>query len=96
MALPYEVQEGLNEKCSDRVVRIGDYHGIAHMLDHSCATGLSPTAIAAGAARLRNDPQLVALLQLRIANVETNLVLLTTLWAPGYRKPLRRLAQERQ
>ena len=96
MALPYEIQEGLNKKCSDRVVRIGDYRGIAHMLDHPCATGLSPTAIAAGVARLRSDPQLVALLQLRIANVETNLVLLTTVWAPGYREPLRRLAQEQQ
>lgn len=95
MALPYDVQQTLDEKCGDRVVPIGDYRGIAHMLDYPCVTGLSSAAIAAGAASLRGDPQLVALLQLRISNVETNLVLLTTLWAPGYREPLRRLAREK-
>jgi hypothetical protein len=95
MVLPYEVQESLNEKCGDRVVPIGDYRGIAHMLDHPCATELPPTAITASVARLRSDPQLLALLQLRIANVETNRILLTTLWARGYREPLRRLAREK-
>ena len=49
-----------------------DYNAIAHSLDYPCSTGLSPQAIAASAAALRNDPQFIQFLRLRIADVGTN------------------------
>lgn len=92
--LPYEVQDVLAKQCGDRTVPVGDYDGIAHMLEHPCAAGLPPATVAASVARLRNDPQILALLQRCIADTESDLVNFTTTLAHDYRDPLRRLARE--
>ena len=68
MALAYDVQQALADKCGDHVVPIGDYNAIAHVLDYPCSTGLSPAAIAASASVLKKDPRLVASLQLQIGH----------------------------
>lgn len=93
-ALPWRVQRALSDKCGDRAVMIGDYQGIKTGLDYPCATELAPDAIASSAAALRRDPNLVALLQLRIADVATDVSNLTTYFAPYMRGPLKRLAND--
>ncbi|WP_018974276.1 hypothetical protein [Rudaea cellulosilytica] len=94
-AIPYQVQRSLADKCGDRIVPIGDYAGIAQVLDYPCATGLAPETIAASAAILRKDPRFVALLQLRIADIATDLSNMTVYFDPYIREPLRRLAKDK-
>lgn len=94
MALPWRVQQALQDKCGDHVLQIGDYSGIKALLDYPCTTGLAPGVIASSAAILRNDPELVALLQLRIVDTRTDIDNLTTYFA-YMRDPLRRLAREK-
>jgi hypothetical protein len=93
MAIPYDVQLALADKCGDHVVPVGDYQGIAHVLDYPCATGLSPAAIEAADAVLKQNPRIVPLLQLRIADIGTDLGNLTVYYANTIREPLHRLAQ---
>ncbi|MHB8446611.1 MAG: hypothetical protein ACYC7G_02340 [Rudaea sp.] len=95
MALPYDVQQALAEKCGDHIVPPGDYNGIAHVLDYPCSTGLSPAAIASADAALKNDPRMVSLLQLRIADIATDIGNLTVYYASTIWEPLRRLAKEK-
>lgn len=92
MALPYQVQQTLAQTCGDHTVRIGDYEAIEHALEYPCSTGLEPAVIAASADVLRKDPKIIALLQLRIADLATDVANLTTSWAHDMRDPLRRLA----
>ena len=94
MALPYRVQQALQDKCGDHVLVIGDYAGIAQVIDYPCTTGLPPEVIASCAAILRNDPRLVALLQLRIVDVKTDIDNLATYFF-YMRDPLRKLAKEK-
>ncbi len=95
MALPWQVQQALQDKCGDHVVFPGDYAGIATVLDYPCQLDLSGTDIASGAAALRKDPRIIALLQLRITDLATAVANLTTYF--GFiREPLQRLAKERQ
>lgn len=94
MALPWQVQRVLSDKCGDHVVMIGDFDGIKMVLDYPCTTGLASDVVASSAATLRKDPKLVALLQLRIADVATDVNNLTTYFAPYMRGPLQRLAKE--
>ncbi|WP_297833496.1 hypothetical protein [Thermomonas sp.] len=93
MLLPHAVQEALAEKCSERDLKDGDYEGIKHMLDYPCATGLPPATIAASAATLRNAPNLLALLRLRIMDLETGLSNFEDNES-GIGAGLRRIAQE--
>lgn len=95
-AIPYDVQLALADKCGDHVVPVGDYSGIAGVLDYSCATGLSPAVIEAADATLKKNPRIVPLLQLRIADIGTDLGNLEVYYASTIRKPLRRLAEEEQ
>ena len=95
MAIPYDVQLVLADKCGDRVVPVGNYEGIAHVLDYPCVTGLSPAAIEAADAILRKNPRIVPLLQLRISDIGTDLGNLTVYYASTIREPLHRLAQEK-
>lgn len=95
MALPRQVQGALLDKCGDRLVLPGDYAGIKTVLDYPCATGLAPDVIASSAAILRKDPQFVALLQLRIADVTTDVANLTTYFRYIH-DPLKRLAEQKQ
>ena len=94
MALPRQMQDALLDKCGDHLVLPGDYAGIKTVLDYPCATGLAPEVIASSAAILRKDPQLVALLQLRIADVTTDVANLTTYFSYIH-DPLKRLAEEK-
>jgi hypothetical protein len=95
MAMPYDVQLALADKCGDRVVPVGNYEDIAHVLDYPCATGLSPAVIEAADVILRKNPRIVPLLQLRISDIGTDLGNLTVYYARTIREPLHRLAQEK-
>ena len=94
-ALPWRVQRALSNQCGDHVVLIGDFEGIKTVLDYPCTTGLAPDVVASSAAILRKDPKLLALLQLRIADIATDVNNLTTYFAPYMRGPLQRLVQEK-
>lgn len=54
---------------------------LGHVLDYPCTTGLRPVDIASNAAVPRRDPRFVALLQLRIADITTDVANLTTYFA---------------
>ncbi|HMM57558.1 MAG TPA: hypothetical protein PKD77_08235 [Rudaea sp.] len=95
MVLPYDVQLALADKCGDQVVPVGDYDGITHVLAYSCTTGLSTATIEAADTILRKDPRIVMLLQLRIADIGTDLANLTVYYASTIGEPLRRLAKEK-
>lgn len=95
MAIPYDVQRKLAQTCGDRVVRPGDYEGIAHSLDYPCSTGLPADVIANNAAILRADAELVPLLRMRIADVDTNLGSFTV-YNKDIRDGLRALAREQK
>ena len=73
MTLPNDVQRALAKGCGDRHIEPGDYAAIAGLLDYPCTTGLPEQAIGAAAAALRANPQLVPMLRLRIADLETRL-----------------------
>ena len=78
MSLPNDVQRALARQCGDRYIQPGDYAAMSGVLDYPCQTGLSAAAIADGARALRSNPELVPLLRLRIADIETRLVDLTS------------------
>jgi hypothetical protein len=74
MSLPNDVQRTLGKLCGDRYIRTGDYTAIHGILDYPCSTGLSEQDIAESAKALRSNPNIVPLLRLRIADIETRLV----------------------
>jgi len=78
MSLSNGVQRALGKNCGDRYVQTGDYTAIHGDLDYPCNTGLSAQDIAASAKALRSNPNLVPYLRLRIADLETRLVDLTS------------------
>jgi len=78
MSLPNDVQRALSRNCGDRYIRTGDFAAIHGNLDYPCATGLSREQIAVAAGSLRSNPTLLPLLRLRIADIETRLVDLTS------------------
>lgn len=78
MSLPNEVQRALARQCGDRYIRPGDLAAIHGILDYPCKTGLPDQVIADSAEALRSNPDLVPLLRLRIADIETRLVDLTS------------------
>lgn len=78
MAVPNEVQRALAKNCGDRYTEVGDYAAIAGGLDYPCSSGLSEEAISQAAKALRSTPDMVPLLRLRVADIETRLVDLTT------------------
>jgi hypothetical protein len=77
MSLPNEVQRALAKQCGDRYIRAGDYAAIHGILDYPCSTGLSRQVVSDSAKALRSRADLVPLLRLRIADIETRLVDLT-------------------
>ena len=67
----------IGSKCGDRLVRAGDYEGLGELIDYPCRTGLPTDVIDDAVKMLRANETLVALLRLRIADLETRLVDLT-------------------
>jgi hypothetical protein len=41
MAVPNDVQRALNRDCGDRMVEVGDHHGIAEVIDYACELDLA-------------------------------------------------------
>ncbi|MEO8440061.1 MAG: hypothetical protein ABI540_07550 [Spartobacteria bacterium] len=78
MSLPNDVQRALAKNCGDRYVETGDYNAITGILDYPCTTGLSEQSIYESVKALRSTQNLLALLRLRIADIETRLVDLTS------------------
>ena len=77
MSLPNDVQRALAKNCGDRYIETGDYAAITGVLDYPCTTGLSEQAIGEAAKALRSSANLLPLLRVRIADIETRLVDLT-------------------
>lgn len=71
--MPHEVQQAVSQACGDRIVEVGDYAGIDKMIDYPCMTGLPAGSIADAAALLREDPDAIQLLRLRVTDVASNL-----------------------
>jgi len=94
MAMPWRIQQSLLEHCGDHVLEPGNYAGIATVLDYPCTSGLAPDVAASSADMLRSDPRFLALLQLRIADIATDLANLTTYFA-YMGEPLKRIAREK-
>ena len=78
MSVPNDVQRALVKQCGDRYIETGDYAAITGVLDYPCTVGLSEEAIGEATNALRSTSNLVALLRLRIADIETRLVDLTS------------------
>lgn len=78
MSLPNDLQRRLAKHCGDRYVADGDYTVLPEILDYPCSTGLSELAVGEAAQALRSSPNLLPLLRLRIADIETRLVDLTS------------------
>lgn len=77
MSVSNHVQRALNKGCGDRYVTIGDYKGIASVIDYPCKLDLPAAEIDEASSALRSNGELVALLRLRIADIDTRLVDLT-------------------
>jgi len=71
------VQRALAKNCGDRFLAVGDYRGIDSIIDYPCKPGLSDAAISEAAQALRGNPDLLPLLRLRIADIDTRLADLT-------------------
>lgn len=73
MTLPNKVQHALAKACGDHTTPPGDYASIEKVLDYPCQTGLDAATTHAAAEALRANPDLVPLLRLRIADIETRI-----------------------
>ena len=78
MSLPNQMQRALGKHCGDRFIKAGDYAAINGNLDYPCTTELPAPVIAESAKALRSNPDIVRFLRLRIADLETRMVDLTS------------------
>ncbi len=78
---PAPVQDALLRRCGDRDVPPGDVAAPA-VLDYPCTLELPAAAVAAAAANLRSNADLLEALQLRLADLDTAMVNIETT-APG-------------
>jgi hypothetical protein len=78
MSLPNAVQRTLGKQCGDHYIEPGDNARIHGVLDYPCSIGLSAQVIAESAKALRSNAELLPLLRLRIADLETRLGDLTS------------------
>jgi hypothetical protein len=91
--VPYRVQDALEAACGDHLVVPGDYAGIPTTLEYPCRVDLPAAEIAATATALRADPEIPALLNLRIMNIGTNIANLT-FYQESMRESLRAVAKD--
>ena len=68
-----EVQRELARRCGDRYIAPGDFDGMGEVQGYPCTLELPAAEIAAAAAALRSDPQLLRALRQRVADLETRL-----------------------
>ena len=78
MSIDTAVQKALGVQCGDRYLEPGDFEGMSEVLDYPCTTGLPAAVIDTAADTLRADPNTLRYLRLRIADLETRLVDLTS------------------
>ncbi len=71
MLVPFSVQETIGRQCGDRTAPGGDDDSTKSALDYPCTTGLSQQEIDNAALILRSHPELVPLLRLRLANINS-------------------------
>ena len=70
--MPHNVQQALAKACGDRFVDLFNYAGIDGVIDYPCTTGLRDHTIAAAVGLLRDDPEAIRLLRLRVADLDTS------------------------
>jgi hypothetical protein len=73
MSVSNDVQRALMKHCGDRFVAVGDYRGLVALLDYPCRTDLPVALIDEAATTLRTNQNLVPLLRLRVADIESRL-----------------------
>ena len=91
--IPHQVQAAVAAACGDRVIPSGDYAGIGSALDYPCAIDVPAADLAEAARILREDPETLPLLRLRIADTGTNISQFDA-YLPDLREALRRVAAE--
>ena len=89
------VQDDLLKQCGDRFVQPLDYRGIVHSLDYPCQLDIPAEKIRATALALRSHTGFVSALQLRFADIETDLTNLT-IQNPQLLQRLREFAENRK
>ncbi|MGE4070790.1 MAG: hypothetical protein AB7E72_06400 [Lysobacterales bacterium] len=77
MTVPNNTQRALGKQCGDRYILPGDYRDFDHVIDYPCELELPDADIDAAAQALRDDPQTLRYLRLRVADIETRLADLT-------------------
>ena len=73
MGIDNDVQRALARKCGDRYVKRGDYQAILNVIDYPCTLDLSQNEIDEAVKSLRSNPQFIAFLRVRIADIGTRL-----------------------
>lgn len=68
-----DVQQALFENCSDGFAKVLDYTSITELLNQSCSLGLPAEKITAAANALRTHEAMMAVAQLRFAEVSTTI-----------------------
>ena len=89
------VQRELLRKCGDRIVLPLDYAGMANSLDYPCTLDVAAEKISAAAQALRSHDRLLPSLQLRFADIETELGNLQN-YSPALARNLREIAGNRK
>lgn len=73
MGIDNDVQRALAKQCGDRYVKRGDYQAILNVIDYPCTLDLSQNEIDEAVKSLRSNPQFIAYLRVRIADIGTRL-----------------------
>lgn len=91
--VPHGVQAAVTSACGDRPIDTGDFSAIDSVLDYPCRIGLPADEVAAAAAILRESPETLPLLRLRIADTGTNISQFDA-YLPTLRDAMRKVAAE--
>lgn len=78
MTLENAVQSALKKQCGDRYVARGDYKAIRSVIDYPCALDLPQAEIDEAAQALRSNPLFIPYLRVRIEDIGTRLVDMTS------------------
>jgi hypothetical protein len=75
--MPYDVQARVRERCPERFL-VDDKFNVASRLAEHCSLGLAPARAIEAASFLREDPQLEALLNAAITDLDQKILLAST------------------